>query len=177
MKYYLINRFNESIKFLSWEKAIYFINKQHIESIGNDFNNFRTYVDLIYSKDLNDIFTVRKKEYVSYILKDEFDRIIPLPIIKDAIKNGEGVAPKRKKINFSVQGARNKWKFRDYYRTNCNLQEKRRYEEDFKYCRIRKSDDFYRTSYDDYPKSRTINSPKTWKLHKIKKQWMKKRAD
>jgi len=68
---------------------------------------------------------------------------------------------------------KNVWKFRDFYKTACCVQERKLYG-DFdhrKYGRGKRYPSNLPDPWDDYPKSRN-HGYKSWKRVKKKKQWM-----
>ena len=201
MEYYIVSREGKYWEFDSWDMVMKTIIKRDIYyRMGTSFKEtrykFYSNFEDIYYLEVNFIIMDKYDRVVSFSrVKDNYNWYVKLlekenkqtyrmwngfKVLRDNIP---WIYSKYRNIKWRyredpVPGVNNKqWGFCNFYKTSCNLQEKKRYFEDSNYCKIRKRHGYsYNSFFDpwsDVPKSRSMNSSKTWKLKKIKKQWMK----
>ena len=202
MEYYIVNREGNYWEYDDLDSIMKFLNynDNHLR-YGNSFNNVR------YDKDYwNRYFNNLEQYYytIEYIIMDKYNRIVPFSEIAEAyVKYKIEEATREKGVPYTMwheikletifytwrgigytyrydpvpKVSKNRRQFGHGCRCYNNLQERKRYYDDSKYCKIRKkkgvNNGTINISWLDLPKSRVVNSSKTWKLKKIKKQWMK----
>lgn len=151
--------------------------------IGHSFNEKRITQYLWYDKSLQ-IFKDPKYNTTNYIVIDEYDRIIQVPLLKEIAKDIYNHPIQQKKWKRKVRGyfkyrydpvpgVKGRWHYYGKWKSGLRLQEQRRNFEDRKFCKVRFTNETIIDPWDDIPKSIFKNCQKTWKRLKIKKQYMK----
>lgn len=201
MQYYIIDSNKNHWEYGSLEelvKTLYNISSVNkygdinLENVGHSFNDTYVYHGMGYKESLECGLEPKDPAVynVDYIVMDQYYRVVQIQFLKDELKRYyktikkynpySGYCDKNIRYRIDPIPLCGRWRKRYRYRSYSFLQERKRIEEDSKYCKVRLRPGYGGISgaYDpwkfDKLRGDFLDSPKSWKRIKIKKQWMKR---